>query len=341
MGSIVLLDAGITFDGRTPRQRAMGGAESSVVNLAEALSEIGHEVVVCNKCDEPVDYKGVAWRPLNGTVPRADRYIVNRDPRLLDLLGSRAPVSLWIHNDARYLAKPRFAIPLLRHRPVAVFLGQRHADTNALTLARCARRIVPLAVAPCFRQTPRPDKAPPPMAIYASHPERGLDPLLDIWAKTVQPLAPSAEFHLFTSAQFHGVANKATDKARPIIEKALNLDRVVLRAPLPRQALAEAYMHGRVMLYWGDEAHAETFCLSIAEAQAAGVPCIARPIGAVAERVLHSETGFLVDDPHDFAEAAVSLLKDDDLWRRQSDAARAHNALTWQDIAMRFDALHA
>src|ERR1700752_1916803 len=92
-------------------------------------------------------------------------------------------------------------------------------------------------------------------------------------------------------------------------------------APVGREALANALLGARVMLYRGDPG--ETFCLALAEAQAMGVPAVVRPLGATPERVIDGVTGRVAEDDEGFAAAAVSLLCDDGLWRRWHLAALA------------------
>lgn len=56
----------------------------------------------------------------------------------------------------------------------------------------------------------------------------------------------------------------------------------------------------------------EGLCLAVVEAQAAGLPVVATPVGGIQETVLHEETGLLVpvDDPAALAEAIIRLLDD-------------------------------
>jgi glycosyltransferase involved in cell wall biosynthesis len=91
------------------------------------------------------------------------------------------------------------------------------------------------------------------------------------------------------------------------------------------------------MLYGG---HAtEAFCLSVAEAQALGVPAVVRPIAAMPERVRDGVTGFVAEDDEAVARRAVELLTDDALWRRQHEAALAlQQGWTWDEMAAVFEA---
>ena len=64
MARIVLADDGIEFDGATPHNRPLGGAESSVVFLVQELAKRGHDVHVRNKCAAAVRHEGVDWAPI-------------------------------------------------------------------------------------------------------------------------------------------------------------------------------------------------------------------------------------------------------------------------------------
>src|SRR5436305_9973777 len=92
----------------------------------------------------------------------------------------------------------------------------------------------------------------------------------------------------------------------------------------------------RVMLYLGHKC--EAFCLSLAEAQALGVPAVIAPTAALPERVINGVTGFHHSDPEAFAQAAISLLTDDNLWRQQHEAAlRYQQGISWTEYAARFE----
>ena len=107
--------------------------------------------------------------------------------------------------------------------------------------------------------------------------------------------------------------------------------------PVPKAELIEAMRAARVMLYLGHKC--EAFCLSLAEAQALGVPAVIAPVAALPERVIDGVTGFHHADPAAFADAAVRLMTDDDLWRRQHLAAlELQQGLTVTDYVDRFEA---
>src|SRR5262245_5797162 len=103
MAEIVFADDGIAFDGRSAEIAPIGGAESALVGLAEALATRGHRVTVHNNCAAALDHKGVAWRRIaEGTPEQADLYIANRGDKLLLRVPKARRTIFWIHNPAGY-----------------------------------------------------------------------------------------------------------------------------------------------------------------------------------------------------------------------------------------------
>ena len=341
MAHVVMADDGIAFDGATAEAGPLGGAETAFVALAEALAVRGHRVEARSNCHAPLCHKGVAWAPLASGVPRqCDLYIGNRGHRVIGLAPEAKRRLFWLHNPAGYLKKPRFLARLVRDRPMLIVTGDYHASTVPRWLP-CERRIIPYGVLDCFRRA-APREPPPPRAIFTSNPLRGLYWLLDLWAERIIPDVPDAELHIYSGAAVYGDGvreERARDMER-ILDRADELasSRVRLHQPIDRAALVEVLAGARVMLYRGDPG--ETFCLALAEAQAMGVPAVVQPHGSVVERVIDGVTGHIAGDEDSFANAAIALLRDDDLWRRfHAEALARQHGQSWDEIAAQFEAL--
>jgi glycosyltransferase involved in cell wall biosynthesis len=342
MALIVIADDGVRFDGGSLEAGPLGGAETAVVSLAEALARRGHQVFVRNKCEAPVRHRGVDWAPLEHGLPEAaDLYIANRGDRLLPLVPRARRRVFWIHNPAGYLLKWRYLAKLWRWRPVIVFSGPYHARTYPRWAPDGGRVVIPYGIADVFRWSEAVDEPPPPRAVFTSSPLRSLDWLMRLWAERIHPRLPEAELHLFSGPQTYGELGAAkADKMQPVLQRARGLaDRgIVLRVPVGKSVLAEELRAARVLLYRGDVG--ETFCLAVGEAQAVGLPCVVENIGCVAERVIDGETGVVARDDEAFAEAAVRLLSDNRLWQRQHAAARdRQRGWGWDEAAAAFERL--
>lgn len=342
MARIVLADDGIEYDGRTPDERPLGGAESGVISLLETLAARGHEVSAFTNCRAPVSHKGVAWAPLKGGLPdRADLYIANRGNRVLGLMPKAGRTVFWTHNPCRYMLKARYLWPLWKHASAIVFIGDYHATTWPAWAPGGKRVVIPYGLPDAFCEAEAASEVPPSRAVFTSNPLRGLDWLLERWSADIQPRVPGAELHLFTGAAVYGAAGEAkADPMAKVLDKARALQQkgVRLRGPVPKQHLIEEFRQARCMLYRGDIN--ETFCMAVGEAQAMGLPTVVTDLGSMGERVIDGETGFVARDDRAFSEAAVRLLTDADLWKRQRAAARAkQRAWRWPDAAAAWEML--
>jgi glycosyltransferase involved in cell wall biosynthesis len=342
MAHVVMADDGIAFDGATAAAGPLGGAETAFVALAEALAARGHDVEARSNCRAPLCHNGVAWAPLASGVPgECDLYIGNRGHRVIGLVPRAKRRLFWLHNPGSYLKKPRFALRLTWHQSTIVTTSLYQASTvpKWLIFGDNQVKIIPYGVLDYFRQA-EPREPPPPRAIFTSNPLRGLDWLLDLWVARIIPAVPDAELHIFAGPAVYGGAVKRGSEMEAVLARAerLRSHGVRLHVPVGRGALALMLAGARVMLYRGDPG--ETFCLSLAEAQAMGVPAVVQPIGSVVERVVDGETGYIAASDAAFAEAAVRLVRDDALWRRyHRNALQSQRGLGWDEVAAKFEAL--
>jgi glycosyltransferase involved in cell wall biosynthesis len=344
MSLIVMADDGIAFDGRSIESGPLGGAETVFTLLAEAFARRGHDVRAATNTKRALRHRGVEWIPLwGGNLPgEADLYIANRGHRVIPLLPNAKRAVFWIQNPARYLLKWRYMVRLWRRRLPIVFLGAYHCRTYPSWAPGGERIVIPHGVDDLFLHAEeRPP--PPPRAVFTSNPLRGLDWLLDLWARRIRPSVPNAELHLFTGASTYRDSRVApAEKIASVLDRARGMKAagVVLREPVSHSGLVEELAASRVMLYRGDPG--ETFCLALAEAQAMGVPAIVEPIGSVPERIVDGVTGFVAKDDEAFAHDAVRLLTDNRLWQAQHREALARQrGRSWDLVAADFERLMA
>src|SRR5207237_6936017 len=88
MAEVVMADDGIAFDGATAERGPLGGAETALAALADALAGRGHRVVVRNRCRSTLDHNRVHLAPLSDRVPPAcDLCLGSPGQRVIGLLG--------------------------------------------------------------------------------------------------------------------------------------------------------------------------------------------------------------------------------------------------------------
>ena len=342
MARILLADDGIVFDGTSLEAGPLGGVESSVVNLMTEFAKRGHEVHVRNNCANQLDYMGVSWRPITEPWPKqVDLYIANRGDKLIPYIPDAKKTVFWVHNPARYLMKWRYLSKLWLTKPTIVFIGHLHQKTYPSWAPGGERVVIPYGLSEDFCNARPSGEVPAPRAVFTSNPLRSLDWLIDLWVDQIWPQVPVAELHLFTGASTYGAVGTAkAEEMETVLRKAkASANRgIVIRGPVSKFQLIKEFRSARCMLYRGDIN--ETFCLAVGEAQAMGVPAVVKRYGSVVERVLDGQTGFIARNDRYFAEAAIKLLTDDELWHRQHlTALNKQRSWRWSDAAAAFEDL--
>jgi glycosyltransferase involved in cell wall biosynthesis len=342
MASIIFADSTGHYDGRDLDRRPLGGTETSVIRCAQELARRGHEVTVFSNCDGPVVHQGVRWQPLTGTPPvTCDLYIACHQPYLLPFISRPRRRAIWVLWPASQLRHYKKIWRMWLHRPIPVFVSFYQVDTYSPFLPRSTPRIVvPLALPHDVRGQPSLVQAPGRRAIFASNPTRNLKRLVQIWASSILPRVPDAVLDVYGVNNLKPGEDGWTSWQGNILPSGMPAAvkaSVRIHPSASRKDLIGAMRGSRVMLYLGHKA--ESFCLSVAEAQALGVPAVVAPVTALPERVIDGVTGFVRAEEGDFAEKAVALLCDDLLWRAQHEAAlRDRQGIGWPEHAGRMEA---
>ena len=72
---------------------------------------------------------------------------------------------------------------------------------------------------------------------------------------------------------------------------------------------------------------------SIIESQARGLPIVSRENNVIFDYVYHNETGFITNDPNNFANKIIDLLTDNSLFLRMNSNAKLNNKINdWNSI---------
>lgn len=346
MARVLIVDTTRPYDGRDMARRPLGGTETSVIQLAEALARRGHDVSCHTSITTEVLHNGIRWIPMAAGRPdRCDLFLAVQHPALLGFARRAGRRALWVVWPARGFRRFRAATRLWWHRPFLVFVSEIQAGTYASWLpGGKPPLVIPFGLPAGVRGRPSLAVAPPRRAIFASNPQRALRWLLDIWARRILPAVPGAELHLYglrDDAYRYGESWTETHASLgqflpPGFPRAA-FESLRPHPPATRDGLWDAMRGSRVMLYGGHRA--EAFCLSVAEAQALGVPAVVRPVAVLPERVRDGVTGYLRADDTGFADRAIALMMDDALWRRQHEASLAlQHGWSWDEAAARFEA---
>ena len=342
---------GAPYDGHTPRTQGLGGTESAVVYLAEALTRRGHRVVVFNPCETPGTVEGVEYARAGQFVARAiadrpDVVVGVRDYRLLGRL-RLAPRQIFWTLDASDQPFLQHLRDRARRKEIdLIVVGSdwqgdtftAEHDVPAWLLAQVDNGTAASATgaAPALAWRGR-------RLAYASTPFRGLDVLLDVFPR-IRAAVPDAELDIFSSMRVYGWDEKQDREQFGELYRKAQQPGVQLAGTVPQPELAKRLQEARVLAY--PNTYAETFCIAAVEAQAAGCVVVTTALGALPQTV--GDGGIcLPGDPRSkpyqdaFVAACVRLLTDDEAWR--SAAARAHarawERYSWDHVAETWEGL--
>lgn len=337
---ITLVDDSIPFDGYSASSRPLGGAEKAFASLPGALARRGHTVSVFNCCRWSMFVEGAQWETFDGKKPlTTDLLVAFRKPSLLEFMRTAKRRVLWHTGPGRMLDKKATRALLDEHKPLILLVSEHQAaEFSAKGLAV---GLLPPAVRFDFLADKSMEPAVPPRAIVTTHPLHGLSWLVDLWIDKIRPNAPDAELHIYSMGLVKAAEGGELDPAlEPVATKvfAAKEHGVMVVRPQGDTLMAEEMRKARVHLYPGHPDDSTAFTLM--ESQAAGLPAVARPLGAAPERVANGQSATIAPDDDAFANLAALLLTNDTVFAAQSAEARAlYKERTWDEAAARFEAM--
>ncbi|CAO3377397.1 tetratricopeptide repeat protein [Azospirillum argentinense] len=331
---IAFLDpAGGDYTPDTPRLRPLGGSQSALCYLAEALAAARHEVTLINGARTPGVVRGVRCLPAGAVSWEGLRafdvvVLLNGCPtealtRLRAALDGGRKLLLWMQHAVDQPAAQCLAEPEARacwDGYAFVSCWQMDGYVTAFGLDRRLCRILRNGIAPAFSGLFAPGadvmaaKPWPPVLAYTSTPFRGLDVLLDSVPR-LRAAIPGTTVRVFSSLEGYQVPADR-DPYGALYRRCRDTEGVEYVGAVSQDALAGALRGATALAY--PNRFAETSCIAVMEALAAGCLVVSSALGALPE----TSAGFarLIPVPEDPAEHAV----------RFADAARAA-LLHWRD----------
>ena len=347
--------------GDTLEKTGCGGSETALINMARELQRLGNEVFVFNRCgDQHGNYAGVEYKDITelsaflSAGHKLDVLVAFRDLEILKIIGKNAAafgikkVVYWAHDDLSYLWEdaPRLADigGRLKEFPdliLAVSQWQKNMYMEKFGLS--AEKIYVTRNGLNLDYYKEETEKVPHRLIYSSVPDRGLDILVELFPK-IKEQVPTASLEAFTSFAVYGTD---TDTKLTDLFQAAKQAGITFHPPKTQRELAKEMEKSVLMVYPNHKStlhpvFAETSCITVLEAQAAGTPVITSNRGALNESVVNGQTGILIDgDPYsaeyqrEFIKQTVALLKDNERRAQMSRQAkqRMFTEFGWDRIA--------
>ncbi len=350
----------LVYTVETPYESPLGGSESAMCYLAEALASRGHEVSLFVHSDMSGVIRGVRHIPIKKISGKdfkgIDVVVIQNTPeagkQIKMLSGKKTKIVLWMEHAADQPAVECLddisvidlfdSIVFVSFWQMREFLRNFDIDSKECFILRNA-------VSPVFEkmfgegERIFEKKMSPPVLAYASTPFRGLDRLLGIFP-VVREAIPDVRLEVFSSLAVYQT-DEETDKKNygELYDLCQKTDGVELVGSLSQTQLA--YRLKPVSIYVYPNTFPETACTSVMEAMAAGCRVITSNLGALPETT--AGFGVTVDFALEreeferkFALEIITMLREyqsgeyqkiDDLLSRQ--VYFTNNAYTWQKRA--------
>jgi glycosyltransferase involved in cell wall biosynthesis len=338
----------------TPYQQPLGGSQSAVCYLAVELARLGHEIAVLNATTRPGTYRGVQFLHLarvpRDFLPRFDVVVLLNWARgglwLRREFGLRVPLVLWASHAVDQPVVEPLARPEERDAWNAfAFVSdwQQQQFIARFDIAREKARVIRNAISPAFADTPLAsawfEQSEPPVLVYTSTPFRGLDVLLLAFREIRREL-PELRLRVFSSMAIYQV-RAAQDEYRSLYAQCVK-EGHEYRGPLGQAKLAQELRGVAGLAY--PSTFAETSCIAVLEAMAAGAFIFTTRLGALPETT--NGFAYLADpesDPGKLAErfAAMTIKAWRELLadpaaaarRREAQASFVRDSYRWVDRA--------
>ncbi|MCP5464797.1 MAG: glycosyltransferase family 4 protein [Deltaproteobacteria bacterium] len=346
----VFVHMGIEFDGDSLKQRGLGGTETALIGVSRELAALpDNEVHVFTNTPKEACFDGVHYHPLAQLGPWAKS---NHTDILISI---RQWLPFWMPIKARhrvYFSPDSYDQPFLQRavevalpvkgestavplfKPQEFFsaldsifcVGQWQADQFVSKLQFPQDKIFvtangvflenfqPLALEERKRHL-----------IYSSTPFRGLDHLIRYFSE-LKAEGTDLNLEICSGMQVYGLSDEDNKKGYGHLFEAIKQLGAISHGSIKQSELAKIMCQGLLCTY--PNTFEETFCISVLEAQAAGLPVITSAKGALLERVSSGVDGLLIKgEPaeesykRDFIAAVKSLSQDVNRWQSMSQAA--------------------
>jgi len=289
------------YDVATPFEQPLGGSQSGLCYLAVALAQRGHQVTLVSGTTRPREVLGVtclAFAKLPATFWKQphDAFVVLNGPadralQLRPFLDPTTALVLWTTNTPDQVSHQPFqqrAVAESWDAIVCVSAWHRAALIQHFTLAPERVHVLGHAIGPAFEglfssaEALGKAKGSRPVLVYTSAPFRGLDVLLDVFP-AVHERDPGAELRVYSSMQVYRVG-EAGDPFAPLYQRCRALSGVSYVGSVRQPLLAEALCSATILAY--PSTFAETSCISVLEAMAAGLYIVTSDLGALTETAM-------------------------------------------------------
>ncbi|MEG4106786.1 tetratricopeptide repeat protein [Microcoleus sp. S13_C5] len=284
----------------TPYREPLGGTQSAICYLAEALAAQGNEVFLLNNTSESGMSRGVDCRRRVGDQSNLELLrsldflvivnIVGKALEVKPLLGHRTKLILWIHNEPGFVFLENFKNDQeINACDAFVFVSdwQREQFHRRFGIDFNRSCVLRNAIAPCFANIFSDNisilshKSRPPILAYTSTPFRGLDILLKVFPE-IRQAVPGTRLKVFSSMKVHQIDDNDNKLFfGQLYRQCQETEGVEYVGSVPQPELVRQLRSVAVLAY--PNTYLETSSIAVMEAMASGCRIVTSELAALPE----------------------------------------------------------
>ncbi len=311
------------YDINTPHVAPLGGSESAMCYLAGELARVGHSVTLFNQRGQGEVIGGVVhWsrEMLNKKefLAEIEVMVLQNTPDAVDSLKQYLPPTtkliFWTQHahDQKAIAGPLLKTNVCNLIDGFVFISHWQMENYLarFPILREKCTILRNAIAPSFLNLfKNPDdiiaNKSEPILAYTSVPFRGLELLFTIFP-LIRERVPKAKLKIYSSMSVYQMgSNQELKDFGEMYQKFREMEGVEYIGSVSQRELATAMKEVVILAY--SNTFAETSCISVMEAMAAGAQIISSELGAMPETVMPFGKLIPVDQSVDYVAKFVDL----------------------------------
>jgi glycosyltransferase involved in cell wall biosynthesis len=285
----------------TAWKEPLGGTQSGVCYVAEALVRGGDEVCLLNSVDRRQESHGVACIPYREVFTTEGMASLHLDALVVvasarngyaarQVVGPDVPVILWSGHAADQLAMESLGEAEFREAFdgfAMVSQWQRDRYVARFDVDRERTEVLRNSVAPAFEGAYGPQelilqsKQSPPVLAYTSTPFRGLDVLVELFPRIRREI-PGVRLKVFSSMEVYKMDGSLdADQFGALYDACRSTEGIEYIGGVPQPQLAEALREVSILAY--PNTFPETSCIAVMEAMASGCHVVTSELGALPE----------------------------------------------------------
>jgi len=331
-------------------QMPLGGSQSALCYLAEAMAKLGHDVFLLNCTSISGFSRGVnclPWNESRKVLQSLDAIIVlslaGYGRQIRQLMGKHTRLILWLHttstmpvvealeNQEERDAYDGFAVISEWQRDQ--YYQHFNIDSSKTSILRNAIATTFSGIFPENTSIVK-VKSQPPVLAYTSTPFRGLNILLAVFP-LIRAAIPGTRLKVFSSMKVYQIS-ETEDEYTELYRQCQETEGVEYIGSIPQPDLARELQSITVLAY--PNTYPETSCITVMEAMASGCRIVTSNLAALPETTAGFATLIPIQEDwevykNQFTEAVIQILQNfmsvdtENHLRRQVDYI--NNYCTW------------